>query len=122
MSIDHLYIDVVVTLHQESDSCQYVPDDIDEPAQKMTIKLVDAGGGLYPVFTTSRWAVNKNEMIKISRAMNKVVKILGGLNGEDRPISDWARGCYRRIATAYGWILRRIRGGAQQSNSGHISF
>lgn len=121
MNREHLYIEAAITIHQESDSCQYVKDDL-EPAQKMTIKLLDAGGGLYPVFTTSRWAVGETEMIEISRAMNKVVKILGGLNGEDRPIRDWARGCYRRLATAYGWLLRRIRGGAQQSNSGHTSF
>lgn len=122
MNREHIYIDASITMQQESDSCQYVPDDLDEPAQKMTIKLVDAGGGLYPVFTTTRWAVNEQEMIEISRAMNKVVKILGGLNGEDRPIRDWARGCYRRLATAYGGLLRRIRGGTQQSDSGHTSF
>jgi len=114
MNHDYLYIDAVVNIHQA--------DGLDEPAQKMTVKLVDAGGGLYPVFTTSRWAVTEKEMIEISRAMNKVVKILGGLNGENRPVRDWARGCYRRLATASGWILRRIRGGPPQSNSGHTSF
>lgn len=122
MNREHLYIEASITMHQESDSCQAVTDDMAEPAQKMTIKLVDAGGGLYPVFTTTRWAVNEQEMIEISRAMNKVVKILGGLNGEDRPIRNWARRCYRRLAATYGWLLRRIRGGAQQSNSGHTSF
>jgi hypothetical protein len=57
------------TLTQEEDCCGR----INESFQELTIEIADGGGGAYGVLTTTRWAVEPDDLRKLADAIEKVV-------------------------------------------------
>ena len=52
---------------QEPDSNDELHPD-PQDLQEMTITITDAGGGLYPVITTTRWAVSLADLPRLALA------------------------------------------------------